>query len=97
MNKSNERSEQTMQEKKPRTLTGVVASAGMNKSIVVLIARTVRHPLYGKYIRRSTRLLAHDEDNACGLGDTVVIQSSRPISKRKAWRLQRIVKRAEKA
>lgn len=79
-----------------RTLTGVVASNRMDKSIAVLVQRTVRHPLYGKYIVRSTRVLAHDEANECALGDTVIIQSSRPLSRRKAWRLQRIVKRADR-
>lgn len=79
-----------------RTLTGTVASNRMDKSIAVLVQRTVRHPLYGKYIVRSTRVLAHDEANECAMGDTVIIQSSRPLSRRKAWCLQRIVKRADR-
>lgn len=85
----------SMQEKQPRTLTGTVTSNKMDKTIAVLIERRVKHPLYGKYIRRSTRLLAHDESNECNQGDVVVIQVSRPISKNKSWRLQRIVSRAE--
>lgn len=85
----------TTQEKQPRTLTGTVTSNKMDKTIAVLVERRVKHPLYGKYIRRSTRLLAHDESNECNQGDVVVIQASRPISKHKSWRLQRIVSRAE--
>lgn len=85
----------SMQEKQPRTLTGTVTSNRMDKTIAVLVERRVKHPLYGKYIRRSTRLLAHDESNECNQGDVVVIQASRPISKNKSWRLQRIVSRAE--
>lgn len=85
----------TTQEKQPRTLTGTVSSNKMDKTIAVLVERRVKHPLYGKYIRRSTRLLAHDEANECNQGDVVVIQASRPISKNKSWRLQRIVSRAE--
>lgn len=85
----------SMQEKQPRTLTGTVTSNKMDKTIAVLVERRVKHPLYGKYIRRSTRLLAHDESNECNQGDVVVIAVSRPISKNKSWRLQRIVSRAE--
>lgn len=85
----------SMQEKQPRTLTGTVTSNRMDKTIAVLVERRVKHPLYGKYIRRSTRLLAHDESNECNQGDVVVIAASRPISKNKSWRLQRIVSRAE--
>ena len=82
--------------KTPRTLTGKVVSAKMDKSVAVLIQRTVKHPLYQKYVRRSTKLLAHDERNECNEGDVVVIESSRPISKRKAWRLQKVLTRAQK-
>lgn len=85
----------TMQEKQPKTLTGTVISNKMDKTIAVLIERRVKHPLYGKYIRRSTRLLAHDEANECNQGDVVVIAASRPISKHKSWRLQRVVSRAQ--
>jgi small subunit ribosomal protein S17 len=79
----------------PRTLTGTVVSNKMDKSIAVSIERLVRHPVYEKYIRRSTKLLAHDENNECNEGDVVIIESSRPISKRKAWRLQRIVTKVQ--
>ena len=81
--------------KQPRTLTGRVVSSKMDKTVAVLIQRTVKHPLYEKYIKRSTKLLAHDEKNECKEGDIVVIESSRPISKRKAWRLQKVVTRAQ--
>jgi small subunit ribosomal protein S17 len=79
----------------PRTLTGTVVSNKMDKSISVSIQRLVRHPVYEKYIRRSTKLLAHDENNECNEGDVVIIESSRPISKRKAWRLQRVVTKVQ--
>ncbi len=78
-----------------KTLTGCVVSNKMDKTIAVLTQRTVKHPLYGKYIRRSTKLLAHDEKNECKEGDVVVIEASRPISKSKAWRLQKIVTKAQ--
>ena len=81
--------------KQPKTLTGRVVSNKMDKTVAVLIQRTVKHPLYEKYIKRSTKLLAHDEKNECKEGDMVVIESSRPISKRKAWRLQKVVTRAQ--
>jgi small subunit ribosomal protein S17 len=83
------------QEKTPRTLRGTVISSKMDKSISVSIPRMVKHPLYGKYVRKSTKLLAHDENNECNEGDIVIIESSRPISKHKAWRLQKIVIRAD--
>lgn len=78
-----------------RTLTGTVVSNKMDKSISVSVKRLVRHPVYEKAVRRSTKLLAHDENNECKEGDTVIIESSRPISRRKSWRLQKIVTRAE--
>ncbi len=80
---------------KGRTLTGRVVSDKMDKTITVVVERLVKHPLYGKYIRRSTKLHAHDENNECREGDVVVIQECRPISKTKSWRLVRIVERAE--
>ena len=82
-------------QKSPRTMTGRVVSNKMNKTISVQIPRIVKHPVYEKYIRRSTKVLAHDEKNECKEGDLVVIESSRPISKRKAWRLHRILSRAQ--
>ena len=84
-------SEQT---KTARTLTGVVASTKMDKTISVLIERRVEHPLYRKYVRKSTKLLAHDENNECNAGDTVAIEECRPLSKNKSWRLARVIERA---
>ncbi len=77
-----------------RTLIGQVVSNKMDKTIAVLIERRVEHPLYKKYVRKSTKLLAHDANNECKEGDTVAIEECRPLSKRKAWRLQRIVEKA---
>ena len=82
------------QSKTARTLTGVVASTKMDKTISVLIERRVEHPLYRKYVRKSTKLLAHDENNECNEGDTVAIEECRPLSKNKSWRLARVIERA---
>jgi small subunit ribosomal protein S17 len=76
-----------------RTLAGRVVSDKMEKSAVVLVERRVRHPLYGKYIRRSTKLHIHDENNECRVGDTVTIQECRPISRTKSWKLVEVVER----
>lgn len=78
-------------EKKTHTIKGRVVSNKMNKSITVLVERLVPHPIYGKYVRRSTRLMAHDEDNVCQEGDLVLLASCRPLSKRKTWRLVEIL------
>ena len=75
----------------PRTLAGTVVSDRMDKTIAVLVERSVKHPVYGKIIRRKSRIHAHDEHNACRVGDSVIIVESRPISKRKSWRLQSVV------
>jgi len=77
-----------------RTITGKVVSNKMDKTITVLVERRVKHELYGKYISRSTKLHAHDENNDCNEGDTVAIVESRPISKTKTWKLQSIVEKA---
>ncbi len=77
-----------------RTLTGRVVSNRMDKTIAVAIERLVRHPTYGKYIRRTTRLLAHDAGNEARPGDTVTITPCRPLSRHKSWRLLAIVARA---
>jgi small subunit ribosomal protein S17 len=77
-----------------RILTGRVTSNKMQKTITVLIERRVKHPIYGKFITRSTKVHAHDENNQCQIGDMVTVQQSRPISKTKAWRLLDIVERA---
>ena len=83
-------------EVRARTLQGSVQSAKMDKTITVLVERQLQHPLYKKYIRRSTRLHAHDENNECRKGDIVVIEESRPISKSKSWRLVKVVNRADR-
>jgi small subunit ribosomal protein S17 len=76
-----------------RTLQGRVISNKMQKSITVLVERQVQHPVYGKYIRRSTKVHAHDENNECQMGDVVVVEQCRPLSKTKSWRLLRVVSR----
>jgi len=80
--------------KTARTLVGQVVSNRMEKTISVLVERRVEHPLYRKYVRKSTKLLAHDENNECNKGDTVSIEECRPLSKNKSWRLQRVLERA---
>jgi small subunit ribosomal protein S17 len=77
-----------------RSLTGQVVSNKMDKTIAVSIERVVRHPTYGKFIRRTTKLLAHDENNEAREGDTVSITPCRPLSRRKSWKLLAIVERA---
>lgn len=78
-----------------KTIMGKVISNKMNKTIVVKIERKVKHPLYGKYVRRFTKMYAHDEENACNIGDLVVIQQMRPLSKLKRWKLVEVVKKQE--
>ena len=79
---------------KARTASGRVVSDKMDKSIVVLIERRVKHPVYGKIVRRSTRICAHDADNQCKVGDAVTIKEVRPISKTKSWALASVDERA---
>lgn len=83
--------ETTMQ----RSVTGRVVSDSMNKTIVVQIERKVKHPLYGKYVRRFSKMYAHDEENSCKIGDLVQIEQSRPLSKTKRWKLIEILQRVE--
>ena len=84
-----------MAEKKNiRTLVGTVVSNKMDRTISVLVERKVKHPLYRKYVKKSTKLMAHDSDNQCSEGDIVTIEECRPISKNKSWRLQTIVDKA---
>ena len=85
----------TSEGQEARAVTGNVISARMDKSITVLTVRQFKHPLYKKYIRRSTKVHAHDALNDCKEGDTVLIEQCRPISKTKSWRLIEILKRAE--
>lgn len=74
---------------------GLVVSNGMEKSIVVAVKRKVKHPVYGKFINRTTKFYAHDEQNTCNVGDTVRIMETRPLSKTKCWRLVEIIDRAK--
>jgi small subunit ribosomal protein S17 len=74
---------------------GVVVSNKMDKSIVVAIKGKVKHPIYGKFINRTSKLMAHDEENKCNIGDTVLISETRPLSKKKTWRLVEIIERAK--
>ncbi len=76
---------------KVRTITGRVVSNKMDKTVTVLVERLVKHPIYGKYIRRSTKLFAHDENNVCNEGDVVTITSCRPYSKNKSFKLVDVV------
>jgi small subunit ribosomal protein S17 len=78
-----------------RTLTGTVVSDKMDKTIAVSITRVVKHAVYGKYIRRTTKVLAHDEDNSCNQGDQVAIAECKPMSKQKSWRVVEVLERAE--
>jgi len=83
--------------KKPskKTRIGVVSSNKMEKSITVLVERRLRHPIYGKYVKKSKKFMAHDEKNDCNIGDTVKIMESRPLSAKKRWRLVEVIQRAK--
>ena len=78
-----------------KTRTGVVVSDKMDKTIVVEIRTRVRHPLYGKIMNRTNKIKAHDEENQCGIGDTVKVMETRPLSKDKRWRLVEIIEKAK--
>ena len=82
------------EQKVQRTLTGKVTSNKMDKTITVKIERQVKHPLYGKFIKRSTKVHAHDESNDCNMGDTVKIAECRPLSKSKSWQLVEVIEKA---
>ena len=82
-------------DKKVRTLTGTVVSYKMDQTVAVAVGRVVKHPLYGKYLRRTTKVLVHDQDNASKQGDIVSIAECRPVSKRKSWRLVEVLESAE--
>jgi len=81
--------------KSERTLTGRVVSAKMNKTVSVAVERLIKHPQYGKYVRRTTKLMAHDEANECKEGDTVTIAPCRPLSRHKSWKLVKVIERAD--
>ncbi len=74
---------------------GVVTSNKMDKSITVQVERKLKHPIYGKFVKKSNKFMAHDDKNECGIGDTVRISETRPLSKRKRWRLVEIIERAK--
>ena len=84
-----------MTEINTRTQTGLVVSSKRDKTITVMVARKVKHPLYKKILRRSTKLQAHDQDNVCGEGDLVTIQECKPLSKTKSWKLLKVEKKAQ--
>jgi small subunit ribosomal protein S17 len=74
---------------------GVVTSNSMQKTITVTVERRLRHPIYGKFVKKSTKFMAHDEENTCNVGDTVRIMETRPLSKNKSWRLVEVLERAK--
>ena len=78
-----------------KTRIGLVVSNKMDKSIVVTVERKVKHPIYGKFVKKTTKFKAHDETNTCGIGDKVLIMETRPLSKTKNWRLVEILERAK--
>ena len=78
-----------------KSRVGVVTSAKMDKSISVSVERRLRHPIYGKFVKKSKKFMAHDEENQCNVGDTVRIMETRPLSKNKRWRLVEILERAK--
>jgi len=78
-----------------RERVGVVVSNNMEKSIVITVKQKVKHPIYGKFVNKTSRFMAHDEDNTCNVGDTVKISETRPLSKNKRWRLVEIIERAK--
>tara|TARA_B100001113_G_scaffold304926_1_gene265468 strand:+ start:258 stop:521 length:264 start_codon:yes stop_codon:yes gene_type:complete len=84
-----------MTEINTRTQTGLVVSSKRDKTITVMVERKVKHPLYKKILRRSSKLQAHDQDNVCGEGDLVTIQECRPLSKTKSWKLLKIEKKVQ--
>lgn len=83
------------QRKLRKERTGLVVSNKMDKSISVLVTRRMKHPVYGKFITKSTKFMAHDEKNECGIGDTVRIMETRPLSAKKRWRLVEIIEKAK--
>ena len=83
-----------MERKKKKTRVGKVVSDKMDKTIVVAVENHVKHPLYGKIVKRTYKLKAHDENNECGIGDTVKVMETRPLSKDKRWRLVSIIEKA---
>lgn len=88
--------ENTVAERKSRkVITGKVLRNKMEKSIVVSVVRRVKHPIYGKFVKKTSTFMAHDENNECNIGDVVEIMETRPLSKNKRWRLTKIVEKAK--
>ena len=86
---------ENVEQRVARRTVGRVVSNKMNKSVTVSVERRIKHPAYGKFIKRTTKIMAHDEDNSCKEGDIVAISECRPISKNKAWRVVEIISRPE--
>ena len=78
-----------------RERVGVVVSNSMEKSITITVKQKIKHPIYGKFVNKTTKFMAHDEENTCNVGDTVKISETRPVSKNKRWRLVEIIERAK--
>lgn len=78
-----------------RERVGVVVSNGMDKSITISVKQKIKHPIYGKFVNKTSKFMAHDEENTCNVGDTVKISETRPLSKNKRWRLVEIIERAK--
>lgn len=87
--------EQTQARNARKERVGIVVSSRMDKSILVAIQRQIKHPMYGKFVKKTSKLMAHDENNEAGPGDTVRILETRPLSKNKRWRLVEIIERAK--
>ena len=86
---------ETTTRKTRRERVGVVVSNSMEKSIVITVKQKVKHPIYGKFVNKTSRFMAHDEENTCNVGDTVKISETRPLSKSKRWRFIEIIERAK--
>jgi small subunit ribosomal protein S17 len=97
MSEAQTQAEKAGDTKGTRTLTGKVTSTKMDKTIAVVTERLVKHPMYGKFIRRSTKLLAHDENSEAHEGDTVMITPCRPLSRRKSWRLVAVLEKGSQS
>lgn len=85
----------TVERKSRKIRTGIVASNKMEKTITVTVERKVKHPIYGKFLKKSTKFMAHDEEQTAGIGDTVRIMETRPLSKNKRWRLVEVIEKAK--
>lgn len=85
----------TVERKSRKTRIGIVASNKMTKTITVTVERKVKHPIYGKFLKKSTKFMAHDEEQTAGIGDTVRIMETRPLSKNKRWRLVEVIEKAK--